>query len=251
MFYSTLIFLFFSSTFVRATDYLPFSPALPLQQSFGDIFRRDSKCAVSCGSMGANMCCGKKSVCALDQAGNVACCPFNAACTGSVAAGPAQATTAAAGVAPTPGAAISHAISGTSTISNQYYPFPVLPTPFANEAVCSTAYSVCQAESAKCTGYVEGGGYGVTIMGQNGQITQQAAGMPAASAESICASLSKEACHNLQPSQCPTLGIAQTTGGSNGGFTLGNSQGSGVRRSKGLNLRWLTVGVCAIIMITM
>ena len=126
----------------------------------GHLSRWFSLILVSCSSMGANVCCGKDSVCALDQAGNVACCPNRAACTGSVAAGstPTAATSAASQAGPTPGAAISHAISGTSTISNQYYPFPVLPTPFANAAVCTTAYSVCQAESAKCTGYVEGGG---------------------------------------------------------------------------------------------
>ena len=203
MLHVTLLLLSYVVSHTHATEALQFSSPINNDHP-SKLFRRDSKCGVSCASMGSNMCCGKKSVCALDQAGNVACCPFNAMCTGEIVAGPA-ATPTDTPTKPTPGAAISHAISGTSTISNQYYPFPVLPTPFANEAVCSTAYSVCQAESAKCTGFIEGGGYGVTIAGQDGQITQQAA-MPASSAESICASLSKEACHGEQvPEPTPPM----------------------------------------------
>ena len=209
-----------------AAEYEPFLSPLNDVSPINLFKRAESKCGTSCSSMGANVCCGKKAVCALDQAGNVACCPHNAACTGTIAAGAAP-TNVPGGQpsAPIPGAAISHAISGTSTLSNQYYPFPVLPTPFANEADCSSAFSACQAESAKCTGYVEGGGYGVTIAGQGRQITQQAA-IPAASAESICSSLSQQACHGLQQSQCPTSNGAKATDGGTG-FIAGDTSSDG------------------------
>ena len=217
------LLLLFSAT--TADEYSPFLDPLTSPTFEFSLFRRSDKCATSCANMGANVCCGKKTACALDQAGNVACCPDNAVCTGTIAGGaaptkpPSAASTTAA-----PGAAISHAISGTSTLSNQYYPFPVLPTAYANAADCSTSFSSCQAESAKCTGFVEGGGYGVTVAGQNGQITQQAA-IPAQSAESICSSLSQEACHGLQLAQCSTLGGGASSAG--GSFEVGGSSNAG------------------------
>ena len=129
-----------------------------------------------------------------------------------------------------PGSGISHGISGTSTISNHYYPFPIMATTYKDAADCSTSYSSCQAESAKCTGFVEGGGYGVTVSGQAGQITQQAA-MPASSAESICASLSQQACNGLQLPQCSTLGGAKPTG-SGGTFVIGEKSNAGAMPSR-------------------
>ena len=226
---------------IYGMEVVPYSPPL-VDASPANLFKRDSKCGTPCSGMGAEVCCAKKAVCALDQAGNVACCPHNSVCTGTIAAGPAP-TNAPTGApsAPTPGAAISHAISGTSTLSNQYYPFPVLPTPFSNEGDCSAAFSSCQAESAKCTGFVEGGGYGVTIAGQNGQITQQAA-MPASSAESICSSLSQEACHGLQPSQCPTLAGAKASAGA-GGFVVDKNTKSGAMSIQGNAVYGLGIGL--------
>lgn len=137
-------------------------------------------------------------------------------------AGPAQTASTAAATA-----AVTHAISGSSTLSNQYYPFPVIPTTFANAADCSTSFSSCQAESAKCTGFVEGGGYGVTIAGQGGQITQQAALAPA-SVEAICSSLSQEACHGLQLLQCSSLGEATATG-AGGSFVVSSTNAAPTR----------------------
>ena len=208
-----------------AIEYSPF--IAPDNPSLGlDLFRRDSECANSCSSMGgadSDVCCGKKTKCVFDQAGNVACCPYDSVCTGTINVAPARTTAPAAGsAASAPGPAITHAISGTSTISNQYYPFPVLQTPFADVADCTESYSSCQAESAKCTGLVAGGGYGVTVSGQNGAITQQAA-MPASSAESICSSLSLEACHGLQLAQCSTLGGAAARATAGGSFVAGDS----------------------------
>ncbi len=92
-------------------------------------------------------------------------------------------------------------------VPNSYYPYPVLPTTYTGSDDCSSSYTACQAESAKCTGFIEGGGYGVTVGGQDGVITQQAALGPS-SAEAICSSLSQEACHGLDVSMCSTLGGA-------------------------------------------
>ena len=234
----SLIWLRLSS----AIEYVPFVPGTPNnvirqeQPNFVlDIFRRgDSKCGTSCANMGADVCCGKKASCALDQAGNVACCPSQAVCTGSIAGGQQPGTITSAGAtvgsaaAPTaaPSAAISHAISGSSTVANAYYPFPVLPTKFANAGECSASYTGCQAESAKCTGFVEGGGYGVTVNGAGGGVTQQGVIEPS-SAEAICSSLSQEACHGLQLGMCSTLGGASAQPSStDAGFVLGSTNGA-------------------------
>ena len=178
-----------------------------------DLFRRDSKCAVSCSSVGNNRaCCPKKTNCALDEVGNIGCCPDNAKCTGTAgpAAGPSTTVPFAGTSATASAAAITHAITGSSTVANSYYPFPILPTTYANAAECTTSYSSCQLESAKCTGVLEGGGMAVTVSGPGGGITQQGAIAPA-SAESICSSLSAEACHGLALTQCSTLGGAAKT----------------------------------------
>ena len=177
-----------------------------------DLFRRDSKCPNSCSSVGnSQACCPKKTNCALDEAGNIACCPENADCTGTVgpAAGPSTTLPLAGTSTRASAAAITHAITGSSTVANSYYPFPILPTAYANAAECTTSYSSCQLESAKCTGVLEGGGMAVTVSGPGGGITQQGAIAPA-SAESICSSLSAEACHGLALTQCSTLGGAAT-----------------------------------------
>lgn len=199
--------------------------------------RDDSKCANSCAhmgysNMGSPVCCPKNAACALDQVGNVACCPQNSVCTGTIAApkGPATVAAAAASsaVAPTaaPSVSISHAISGTSVVPNSYYPYPVLPTTFAGADDCSSSYTACQAESAKCTGFIEGGGgYGVTVAGQGGVITQQGAMAPA-SAEAICSSLSMAACHGLNLGMCSTLGgMAKSSAGGN--FVVGSQTSNG------------------------
>lgn len=62
---------------------------------------------------------------------------------------------------------------------------------------------------------------GVTVAGPGGGITQQGAVVPA-SAESICSSLSAEACHGLALTQCSTLGNAAKTGAA-GTFVEGSA----------------------------
>jgi len=60
----------------------------------------------------------------------------------------------------------------------------------------------------------------VTIAGPGGGVTQEGA-MPVASAESICSSLSVEACHGLALTQCATLGGA--SGIAAGNFVVGSA----------------------------
>ena len=231
------------SQLCSAAEYSPFYAPDTSFASGLHLFQRSSKCANSCASLDSDLCCGKKASCARDDAGNIGCCPERAVCTGIVpGAGSATATPAAGSATAAPGAAITHAIQGTSTLSNQYYPFPVLPTNYADAADCSKSYSSCQAESAKCTGFVEGGGgYGVTVSGAQGQVTQQAA-IPAVSAESICSSLSKEACHGLQESQCSTLGGARSSAGGKS-FVFGESSNAGPAPSGCAMVYGMGVGV--------
>ena len=178
-------------------------------------------------------CCPKDTNCALDGNGNIACCPKNAACTGSLgeAGGGAAATgttTVAGGkTAAASGAAITHAIGGGSTVANSYYPYPYLPTTYKDAGQCTSSFSSCQLESAKCTGMLEGGGMAVTVSGPAGGVTQEGV-MPVASAESICSSLSVEACHGLALTQCSTLGGAKQTAA--GSFVAGGSSNAAPTR---------------------
>lgn len=234
-----------------ALEYSPFIPPYNNGMEHSDGFsnvnflRRDSKCVTFCSSMGdSKVCCGNRAVCALDQVGNVACCPFDSVCTGTISVSGAAPTgtpvTGSSAAAPT--ATMTHAISGSSTVANSYYPYPYLPTTYPNAADCSTSFSSCQAESAKCTGFVEGGGYGVTVSGAGGIITQQGAMAPA-SAQSICSSLSQEACHGLQLTQCSTLGGEATSSSAGGSFIVGGNSNAAPTRCAALYGMGLGVAV--------
>lgn len=64
--------------FAASIDPVPFLPPFPNAYPAVDltVFRRaNAKCGTSCSDMGSAMCCGNKATCALDGAGNVACCP--------------------------------------------------------------------------------------------------------------------------------------------------------------------------------
>ena len=221
--------LFLALPTILAIQYSPFlAPNTNPASSFNgvihlDLFRRDSKCGNVC-AMNNQACCPKNTNCALDGGGNIGCCPNNAECTGKLGeAGGAAATHAPAAASKTAavsGAAITHAIGGGSTVANSFYPYPYLPTTYKDAAQCTSSFSSCQLESAKCTGMLEGGGMAVTISGPGGGVTQEGA-MPVSSAESICSSLSVEACHGLALSQCSTLGGAKQTAA--GSFVAGGS----------------------------
>ena len=217
----------FLSTFIAgciasASPYSPFF--LPLESSTTDrtlnLFRRQNYCASgqqSCSNLGQpSTCCKKNSACAIDQAGNVACCPTGAACTGSISiavptitsSGTAQnAALSTAGPLTTP--STNNAAQITSTVQNPYFPFVYVPTTYSNAAGCSSYYSSCQSEFASCTSSVGGGVNGVTVAGAGGGITVQGASATAA-ASSICASLSSSACSGLQIASCSAYGSGAT-----------------------------------------
>ena len=173
-----------------------------------NLFRREGNCGsgVSCATMGDKAsCCKSKSRCAIDQAGHVACCPQNAQCTGAIGAGAAVATTTTAA-----GASQFTGNGDKRIVSNQYYAFPYLPSNFPNAAVCTSSYSSCKSEFAKCTYTLESGDNGVTVSGAGVGITRQAA-IPDITAASICSSLSTVACGNLQLANCATYGTGAAT----------------------------------------
>ena len=202
-----------------ATDYSPFLAPYSEDATYNgfalNLFRREGNCGsgVSCATMGDKAsCCKSKSHCAVDQAGHVACCPQNAQCTGTIAAGAAiaTATTMTSSQTTSAGAAQISDNGGKRVVSNQYYAFPYLPTRFPNAAVCSSSYSSCKTEFIKCTYTLESGDNGVTVSGAGVGITRQAA-IPDVTAASICSSLSTVACHNLQLANCATYGTGAAT----------------------------------------
>ena len=68
----------------------------------------------------------------------------------------------------------------------------------------------------------------VTVSGPGGGVTQAGA-MPASSAESICSSLSVEACHGLDLVQCSTLGGAAKASGPVNSFVVGSANAAQTR----------------------
>ena len=203
-----------------AADYSPFFEPYSADTTYNgfalSLFRRDGNCGtgVSCADMGdKGFCCMSKAHCAVDEAGHVGCCPQNAVCTGTVGGGAAATTSPGSQTTAVQSAQIT-GTGGGKIVSNAYYPFPYLPTNYPNAAVCTSSYSSCVKEYAKCTYSLESGDSGVTVAGAGAGITRQAA-IPEPTAASICSSLSTEACHNLQLANCATYGgpAAATAGG--------------------------------------
>lgn len=168
----------------------------------------------ACIDIGApGLCCRTNQVCSADAANNVACCPLNAACTGTIDPVVPPTVTPAPTVTTTPLAppAGSFAQSGGSSsrswVPNQYYPFPAIPTTYSNAAACSRAYSTCQEDAADCTSALANGQPGVTISGPNGGATITAiASLGQVSASAICSSLSQRACSGLIVEACASFG---------------------------------------------
>lgn len=181
------------------------------------------------------LCCRTNQVCSADAAGHAACCQTGAVCTGTInpvqtgttisitstGTGAASTTTTnfvlASSTTGTAGTTTSS--SGTfiqssaanptarSTVSNQYYPFPYIPTTYLNAAACSAAYTSCQSDAASCTAALATGRQGVTVSAPNGGVTVTAiASLGASSASSICSSLSLAACSGLQVEACQAFG---------------------------------------------
>ena len=90
---------------------------------------------------------------------------------------------------------------------------------------------------------------GVTVSGPGGGITQQGAIAPA-SAESICSSLSAEACHGLALTQCSTLGGAAKTAAA-GTFVEGSANAAPTRHAGSLHrfVVGIAVGVAGQVMV--
>lgn len=185
---------------------------------------RAGNCAssgTSCSSLGApSLCCPSQSVCALDPLNNVACCPQNAACTGTISPVSTPPTsTVTATVTPTP--------SPGSAVPNAYFPFTYLPTTYANAAACSSSYSECQSEYTACTNSLGGAGAnGITVV-EGGGVTVVAP-VGSVSAQQICLSLSDRACYGLQLASCGTAPVTATAAATQGTFVAG----SGARRRK-------------------
>ena len=200
-----------------------------LGQSFGALQRRQNNCQSgynSCSSLGgSNSCCPSNTNCALDQAGHIACCPINAFCTGVISVGSSAPTitglststttgVAAAATSTTNGfivpasttgaAQTTNPAGGGSTVANAVFPFVYNPTTYANAAACSSYYSRCQTEYASCTSSLGGSVNGVTVSGAGVGVTVQGATATLSAAESICSSLSSQACYGLQLASCST-----------------------------------------------
>ncbi|KAL9600147.1 MAG: hypothetical protein Q9219_003403 [cf. Caloplaca sp. 3 TL-2023] len=218
------------------TGFSSYEPPTAVQHHDGHYFRRQDQCLSSqhfCpGANGDSGCCGTDAQCAIDDGGRIACCPSNAVCTGQLGQTPATAT--AAGLQPTPTtqalgttspttptATATVTNGGSRVVANIYYPYHYLPTTYPNADLCTSAFSSCRSEFASCTSSLETGGNGVTVSGAGGGITAQPA-LGAASAGSICSSLSTKACYNLGLGNCPMYGTAAATGGG-GTFAAGNA----------------------------
>ena len=199
-----------------ATRYSPFEPAQAIRHHEGYLFQRQDQCLSSqnfCPATDGNSgCCSTDTLCATDDAGQVACCPTRAICTGALggaAATGSPAATQASGATtaapqPTPMAGED---GGGAIVANAYFPYVYLPTTYANAELCTSAFSSCRSEFSVCTSSLETRGNGVTISGAGGGITAQPALGPA-SAGSICSSLSTRACYNLGLGNCPMYGSA-------------------------------------------
>ncbi|KFY16494.1 hypothetical protein V491_05325, partial [Pseudogymnoascus sp. VKM F-3775] len=185
----------------------------------------------------ASNCCAASSLCALDNAGNIACCPLGSYCTGIISTAPTS-TTAQTGPITSAPTQTQTAAPATGYVSNTYYPFPIIftsGTNFGNEQQCEAAYESCAGYYQQCTQRLGGGGggFGVTVAGPGGGITVAGgAGVSVGieSATMICSSLSGEACPGTAAT-CTAAGDAAgvaTTTPSQTGFVVGDSGAAGI-----------------------
>ncbi|WEW55744.1 hypothetical protein PRK78_001177 [Emydomyces testavorans] len=181
------------------------------------LLRRQNGCPAnfdSCAFLNApGACCQKGTICSRDAANHIACCPLGAACTGVLTQTAPSATTSSGFMFPQPGTAtITTAPTLTgSTVPNAPYPFVYIPTSFRDQAECVRSYSGCVSQYNSCTNSL-GGVNGVTIGGGNGAGTTVQGVPPTGNAQSICSSLSRQACYGLQEAYCTAF-----QGGRSGG----------------------------------
>lgn len=214
--------------------------------SFELLKRQGNSCATNyfaCQNLNAaGLCCPRTAVCSADPRGAVACCQIGAVCTGTIGAvntalqsasvNPTATTTGPFVAASTTGSPFVQQTNGASagsTVQNQFYPFPYIATTYTNAAACSSAYTSCQGDAAKCTAALESGAQGVTISAPNGGATITAIpSVGSQSAQSICASLSSAACYQLNVQACTSFD--------------GNVAGNGVMQRQ-CGSYWMTAGV--------
>lgn len=208
------------------------SPATSKPQN--ELLKRAGNCPAhynSCSTLKAadgGACCPATATCSTDSSHNVACCNIGASCTGNVAT-PATETPAR----------VSATVTGTF-VSNAYFPFPILPTTYVNSAACASATDSCAKNYALCTVDLEGGmGGGITVSAPNGGVTVAAATLTggylgAASAASICQSLSSVACAAVESAGCGQFGTNAAT--TTDGFVIGtNGVGAMIPRPTMMN----------------
>jgi hypothetical protein len=198
-----------------------------------------SNCAYA-GSPG--LCCPDTAVCAVDPVGHAACCPAAAACTGTVAdatfatqqpvvgavattlpggfvQGNVQSdyptTTAASAVAAQITTATGTGGGAQAVLQNPFYPFKIIATTYVDASACSAAWTGCQTDLARCTSALAapaGTAFAVTISAANYATVRPATTMAALAAESVCESLSAQACSGLQVAACTAFDAGSEAG---------------------------------------
>ncbi|EAS31578.3 uncharacterized protein CIMG_07057 [Coccidioides immitis RS] len=170
------------------------------------LLKRQNGCPAgfnSCAFLDApGACCQRDTICSRDDANNIACCPTGAACTGILTQS-SSATTSSGFMFPEPGTATTTnppSLTG-STVPNAPFPFVYIPTSFRDQPECVQSYSGCVSQFQACASSL-GGVNGVTISGADGAGTTVQGVEPTADAQSICLSLSREACYGLQEAYC-------------------------------------------------
>lgn len=255
---SALEFSPFLDPLLESLQFLPRDAVAKLQK------RQD--CPINynnCDGLDSGACCPSGTKCTTDSNHHVACCPVNAACTGTIGAGAGTSATGSlttttggiiiGGTTTTPsstttgGTAISTSNSATitsnpnsvvSVVPNSYFPFVIIPTSYSNADQCSSYYTSCQSELTSCTASLGGGANGVTVSGLGGGVT--VAGTTASgtvNAQSVCSSLSSVACHGLQLSSCGIYGS-----GTGNSFNPGQTNGAAAARITGCPGQLLAMG---------
>ncbi|KAJ9376547.1 hypothetical protein DTO063F5_8716 [Paecilomyces variotii] len=206
------------------------------------LLKRDDNCPSgynACTALGnSGACCRDGTICSLDAASHIACCPTGASCTGSLSGSPTETGSTSSGfMFPQPTSAStttsdSPSITGT-TVTGAPYPFVYIPTTFANAQTCSSYYSQCQSQYSSCQSSL-GGTNGVTVAGSGGAgITVQGA-TATADAQSICSSLSRKACYGLQIGYCTAFGSSGESATTTSGQFVNPNDASSIRVSSSL-----------------
>ncbi|KAH8808398.1 hypothetical protein F5884DRAFT_792085 [Xylogone sp. PMI_703] len=272
----TIASLFLLPLINRATAYSPsnFAPFLLPSDNEATLLSNDSLTPVElellkragncpnnynpCIGNGAGSCCTAGSVCTVDNANNIACCRLGATCTGTIAT-PANSGGVSTGgfagfgsrtsTASAPSNAIATVTGSLSLVQNSYFPWPYIPTSYANSAACNSAYQACQTNYMVCTNDLVGGGFAVTISVPGGggtTIAPTATALPTPSATSICSSLYSEGCFNIQSSDCAQFGNGPAPSATNSdGFIAG----TGGNAASSLSMGSISLKVIAAVML--